>query len=179
MFSAESALFFLRTSKNYLSTKAWKSLYYSMFHSVLICCIQIWSNASPSNFACLKLKQKAAVRIVLVANYDLTEPIFQYLNILPLDALCKFFHLQFTQAGCGSYLFNLNINIKILIGSDEWFCPFSLIEPLVERRAFERRAKREIQKMNAWASAIQGKKLSGERIANLGKMSECPALLIR
>jgi len=50
-------------------------------------------------------------------------------------------------------------------------------EPLVERRAFERRATREIQKLNAWASAIQGKKLSGERIANLGKMSECPALL--
>ena len=61
------------------------------------------------------------------------------------------------------------------IESDEWFSPFSLSEPLVERRAFERRAKREIQKLNAWASAIQGKK-SGERIANLGKMSECPAL---
>ncbi len=60
--------------------------------------------------------------------------------------------------------------------SDEWFCSFSLSEPLVEQRAFERRAKREIQKMNAWASAIHGKKLSGERIANLEKMSECPAL---
>ncbi len=32
--------------------------------------------------------------------------------------------------------------------------------------------------MNAGASAIQGKKLSGERIANLKKMSECPALSI-
>jgi hypothetical protein len=30
--------------------------------------------------------------------------------------------------------------------------------------------------MNARASAIQGKKLSGERIANHEKMSECPAL---
>jgi hypothetical protein len=30
--------------------------------------------------------------------------------------------------------------------------------------------------MNAGALAIQGKKLNGERIANLGKMSECPAL---
>ncbi len=30
--------------------------------------------------------------------------------------------------------------------------------------------------MNARASAIQGKKLSGERIANFKKMSECPAL---
>ncbi len=30
--------------------------------------------------------------------------------------------------------------------------------------------------MNARASAIEGKKLSGERIANLKKMSECPAL---
>jgi len=70
----------------------------------------------------------------------------------------------------------VNINIQILIESDEWFSPFSLSEPLVERRAFERRAKREIKKMNAWASAIQGKKLSGERIANLEKMSECPAL---
>ncbi len=48
---------------------------------------------------------------------------------------------------------------------------------MVERRAFERRAKREIKKMNAGASAIQGKKLSGERKANLEKMSECPALL--
>ncbi len=51
-----------------------------------------------------------------------------------------------------------------------------LSEPPVERRAFERRAKREIQQMNVWASAIHGKKLSGERIANLEKMSECPAL---
>jgi hypothetical protein len=68
-------------------------------------------------------------------------------------------------------------NVQILIESDEWFSPFSLSEPLVERWAFEWRAKREIQKMNAWASAIQGKKLSGERIANLAKMSECPALL--
>ncbi len=67
--------------------------------------------------------------------------------------------------------------IQILIESDEWFSPFTLSEPLVERRAFERRAKREIQKMNAWASAIQRKKLSGERVANLEKMSECPALL--
>ncbi len=60
--------------------------------------------------------------------------------------------------------------------SDEWFRSFSLNEPLLERRAFERRAKRLIKKMNAWASAIQGKKLSGERIVNLEKMSECPAL---
>jgi hypothetical protein len=70
----------------------------------------------------------------------------------------------------------VNINIQILIESDEWFRTFTLSEPLVERRAFERRAKREIQKMNAWALAIQGKKLSGERKANLEKMSECPAL---
>ncbi len=42
-------------------------------------------------------------------------------------------------------------------GSDEWFSPFSLSEPLVERRSSERRAKREIQKMNAWALAILGK----------------------
>jgi hypothetical protein len=49
-------------------------------------------------FACLKLKQKAAVRIVLGANYnDHTEPIFKHLNILPLDALRKFFDLQFMQ----------------------------------------------------------------------------------
>ncbi len=41
----------------------------------------------------------------------------------------------------------------------------------------DKRLSQEIQKMNAWASAIQRKKLSGERIANLEKMSECPALL--
>jgi hypothetical protein len=79
---------------------------------------------------------------------------------------------------CVSYLLNSNINIQILIESDEWFSPFSLSEPLVEWRAFEQRAKRDIQKMNAWASAIQRKNLSGERIANLEKMSECPALVV-
>jgi hypothetical protein len=37
------------------------------------------SSASPSNIACLKLKQKAAVRIVLGANYnDRTEPTFYF-----------------------------------------------------------------------------------------------------
>ena len=65
-----------------------KSLYYPLFHSVLIYGIQIWPSASPSNFACLKLKQKAAVRIFLGT---------EHLNILPLDALCKFFDLQFMQ----------------------------------------------------------------------------------
>ncbi len=69
-----------------------------------------------------------------------------------------------------------NIKLQILLESDEWFSPFSLSEPLVERRALERRAKRPIRKMTAWASAIQRKKLSGERIANLEEMSECPAL---
>jgi hypothetical protein len=49
---------------------------------------------------------------------------------------------------------------------------------MAERWAIERRAKMEIQKMNARASAIHGKKLSGERIANLEEMSECPALLV-
>ena len=42
---------------------------------------QIWSSASPSNFACLKLKQKAAVRIVLGT---------EHLNILPLHLMQHF-----------------------------------------------------------------------------------------
>jgi hypothetical protein len=93
-----TALFFLRKSKNFLTMKALKSLYYSLFHSVLIYGIHIWSSASPSNYSCLKLKQKAAVRIIFGANYnDHTEPIFKLLNILPLDDLCKFFDLQFMQ----------------------------------------------------------------------------------
>ena len=71
---------------------------------------------------------------------------------------------------------SINFFHYFTIESDEWFSSFSLSELLAERRAFERRAKSEIQKLNAWALAIQGKKLSGERIANLEKMSECPAL---
>jgi len=58
-----------------------KSLYYPLFHSVLIYGIQIWPSASPSNFACLKLKQKAAVRIVLGT---------EHLNILPLHLMQHF-----------------------------------------------------------------------------------------
>ncbi len=38
------------------------------------------------------------MRIVLGANYnDHTEPIFKHINILLLDALCKFLDLQFMQ----------------------------------------------------------------------------------
>ncbi len=108
----------------------------------------------------------------------ITRPQAHHLQSKKFYFLLKFcvkIHNCLTQAACDCYLFNFNIYIQILLESDEWFSPFSLSDLLVERRAFERRAKRDFQKMNAWASAIQGKKLNGERIANLEKMSECPA----
>jgi hypothetical protein len=97
-----SALFFLRKSKNFLTTKALKALYYSLFHSVWI---YVWSSASLSVFNCLKVKQKAAIRIVRGASYnDHTEPILKQLNILPLDDLCNFFDLQFMQQFIQNFL---------------------------------------------------------------------------
>ncbi len=92
----------IKKSKNYLSTKALKSLHYSLFHSVLIYSIQIWSSASPSNFACLKL--------FLVPTIMITQSlssIFKHLNILPLDDLCKFFDLQFTVCSISKRIFCL------------------------------------------------------------------------
>ena len=91
-------MYILRSSKNLLSTKARKAVYYALFHCNLIYCIPIWSCAAQKLIANLQILQKKAIRIVKDTKYNAhTEPIFKELNILPLDLLIKFFSLQFMQ----------------------------------------------------------------------------------
>jgi len=73
-------------------------MYYSLFHSVLIYGIHLWSSAAQTNLNGLIIKQKMAVRIIHGANYnDHTEPLFKNLKILPFEHLSNFFGLQFMQ----------------------------------------------------------------------------------
>jgi len=92
------ALFFLRSTKNFLNKRALKFMYYATFHSNLIYAIQIYSCTNKNNLLPLFIKQKAAVRIVNNSRYnDHSEPIFKTLKILPLPLLCDFFKIQFMQ----------------------------------------------------------------------------------
>ncbi len=62
------ALFILRKSKNLLTDKALKAIYFSLFHSNLIYCLPIWSSASKSTLKTIVTMQKAAVRILAKNN---------------------------------------------------------------------------------------------------------------
>jgi Reverse transcriptase (RNA-dependent DNA polymerase) len=92
------ALFILRTSKNYLTPRAMKAVYYALFHSNLIYCIQIWSCTPQSNLNPITVLQKKAIRLISNAKYNShTEPIFKNLSILPFNKLILFFNLKLMQ----------------------------------------------------------------------------------
>ena len=89
-------LFILRKSKNILTEKALKSLYYSLFHCHLTYGILIYSCVNKSSLQGLIKKQKAAVRILANAKYNShTNPLFSSLKILPFESLVEYFSLQF------------------------------------------------------------------------------------
>jgi hypothetical protein len=82
-----NALYFIRNAKNL------KSLYYSLFHCLVIYAIQIWSCTARSNFKDIVIKQKKAVRIVADAAFNAhAEPLFKKLYILPSKNLILFFN---------------------------------------------------------------------------------------
>jgi hypothetical protein len=75
-----------------------RSLYYSIFHSVVVYGIHVWSSTANTNLQGIILKQKAAVRTICGARYnDHTEPLFKTQKILPIEYLMDFFALQFIQ----------------------------------------------------------------------------------
>ena len=100
-----SALYFMRCAKNFLTTNARKAMYYSLFHSVLIYGIQLWSCSAKTNINGLATKQKMAIRIVHNSNYnDHSEPLFKISKILPIELLIDFFGLQFMHHYTQNYL---------------------------------------------------------------------------
>lgn len=86
----------MRKSKNILPEQAMKSLYYSLFHSHLIYCIQIWSCTSHAIIKPLVTKQKMAIRLLHQSKYNAhTESLFKNSKILPLILLANYFKIQF------------------------------------------------------------------------------------
>jgi len=93
-----SALYFMRTAKNFLSEKALRLIYFSLVHSHIIYAIQVWSSCPIGQVDQIYKLQKKAVRIICGAKYNAhTLPLFKKLNILPLPDLITFFRIQFMQ----------------------------------------------------------------------------------
>ena len=91
-----SSLYFLRSVKKILSFKAMNAVYFSLIHSHLVYCIQVWSCCPESSLNSLFKKQKIALRIINNASYNShTESLFKKCKILPLPSLAEFFKLQF------------------------------------------------------------------------------------
>ena len=92
------ALYFMRTAKNTLNSKALTSLYYSLIHPHIIYAIQIWSVCNQNIFNTIFKLQKKAIRIIHHLRYNShTESYFKKSKILPLPSLVEFFKLQFMQ----------------------------------------------------------------------------------
>jgi len=91
-----TALYFLRSAKNFLNLQSLKHIYYTLFHSHLVYANSVWTSTSSTNFEKVFKLQKAAIRIVNAAKYNAhTEPLFKTSNILPLQLLRVYFALDF------------------------------------------------------------------------------------
>ena len=90
------SLFCIRRSKNILTEKALKTLYYSTFHCHLIYGILIYTCAYQSNLNSLIIKQKKAIRCITNSQYNAhTGPLLKKQKILPFESLILFFRLKF------------------------------------------------------------------------------------
>jgi hypothetical protein len=112
-------LYFLLSVKNILTFNAFKSIYYSLFHSHLIYGIHVWSCTNPSNLNPLIIKQKMAVRLLFNAKYNAhTETLIKAAKILPLTisvtsskfSLCNNFPKVFYQS------LSLTLGLQMLFG---------------------------------------------------------------
>ena len=82
----KKGIFALNQVKNILSTETLKMLYFSLIHSHLIYCLEVWGNSSSVN-KIFKL-QKKAVRIIYKQSYrSHTEPLFKLSGILKVKDL--------------------------------------------------------------------------------------------
>jgi Reverse transcriptase (RNA-dependent DNA polymerase) len=93
------SLFLLNRSKNFLSKKALKMLYFATVHSHLTYCPIILSVTSRSNIKKLAIMQKKAIRIISDVHYhEHTAPLFYECRIFPLDLIIEYSKLIFMHA---------------------------------------------------------------------------------
>jgi hypothetical protein len=90
------SLYLLNRVKHFVPDSSLKKLYFSLFHSHLLYCINILSCTSQSNLNRIALLQKKAIRIISRAQYNAhTIPLFLINKILPLDKLILLHRLLF------------------------------------------------------------------------------------
>jgi hypothetical protein len=89
------ANFCLRRASNFLPTNLLRNLYFSLFHSHLLYCLNITCCTSKSNLKRIKTLQKKAIRIISKAKSNShTTPLFIQNEILPVDELIKYCNLK-------------------------------------------------------------------------------------
>ncbi len=86
----------LNRVKIFVSLASLKKLYFSLFHSHLLYCSNIFGCTSQSNINKILVLQKKAIRIMTMSSYSAhTGPLFLSNNILPFDKLLSFNKLMF------------------------------------------------------------------------------------
>jgi hypothetical protein len=86
-----SAIYIINRVKNFLPSEVLRTLYFSLVHPHLLYCLPIYACTTEKNIGSLFKLQKKAVRIVAKASYlDHTAPLFDSLNIMPLEKLITF-----------------------------------------------------------------------------------------
>jgi hypothetical protein len=90
------SLYILNRVKQFISPTSLRRLYFSLFHSHLLYCINILSCTSQTNIYRILLLQKKAIRIISKAHYNAhTTPLFLENKIIPFDKLIKLHRLLF------------------------------------------------------------------------------------
>jgi hypothetical protein len=98
------SLYCINRTKNFLSNKALKTLYFSLIHSHLTYCTPIIGCATNSNIQLIHKIQKKAIRIITRKAYTAhTDPIFKELEILPFPKLINFTQLKLMHSIVFSY----------------------------------------------------------------------------
>jgi hypothetical protein len=106
------ALYLLKRVKDFVSSGAMRKLYFSLFHSHLLYCINILSFTSQTNINKIMIMQKKAIHIVANAPYNPhTNPLFLENNVLPFDKLITLNRLLFMHAIAYNYAPNTFANI--------------------------------------------------------------------
>ena len=90
------SLFFINKSKNFLTHKALRSLYFALIHPHLLYCTNIVSIAAPSLLKRITLLQKRAIRTITKSSFLAhTNQLFSSLKILPFQKIITFQKLMF------------------------------------------------------------------------------------
>ena len=70
--------------RSFLKERALKTIYYSLIHSRLVYCLEVWGTATKTNLQPLIVQQKKAIRLITGSSYLAhTEPLFKRLSIRP------------------------------------------------------------------------------------------------